>query len=298
MTFENQEDIVRRHYATDENLRIRIETHDKYTVPDRSFADWVLDRITLKGNERILDIGSGPGLYYRKLQKRWENLPDISYIGMDLVPLMLENHPAKDGRGALGVGNVERLPFANNSFDMVMANHMLYHVNDIHKAVKEMRRILKPEGSLVIATNSVNTMPELQVLMRRAIVLLTRGGAAQVRAPELPSDRFALENGTRLLSQYFYAVVRHDLPSALVFPEVEPAMAYLESTRDLREKSLPPDVVWDDVMMIMRQQINQLVKHLGELVINKATGVLIASEKGGFIGEFVEHRNGAVKAEK
>jgi SAM-dependent methyltransferase len=221
-------------------------------------------------------------------------MPDIQYVGMDLLGMMLEHHPAQNGRGELGIGNIEKLPFADASFDVVMANHMLYHVNDIHQAVIEMRRVLKPDGILVAASNSVNTMPELQVLMRRAIVLLTRGGAAQVRAPELPSDRFALENGTRILAQYFYAVVRHDLPSALVFPEVDPAMEYLESTRDLREKSLPTDVVWDDVMMIMRQQINQLVKHLGELVINKSTGVLIASVKGGFITEFVKRQENAV----
>ena len=48
-----------------------------------------------------------------------------------------------------------------------------------------------------------------------------------------------------------------------------------------------PDVVWEDVMMIMRQQINQLIKHLGELVINKQAGVLLASDDGKFIGDFV-----------
>jgi hypothetical protein len=66
-------------------------------------------------------------------------------------------------------------------------------------------------------------------------------------------------------------------------------MSYLESTRDLREPQLPPDVAWDDVMVIMRQQITHLINHLGELVINKLTGVLIASDNGGFIHEFVEH---------
>ena len=295
MISENQEDIVRRHYATDDHLRIRIETHDKYTIPNRSFAEWVLKRLNFKGNERILDIGCGPGLYYGKMKKQGIT-DDITYVGMDLIDSMLERHPAKAEGGKLGLGNIEQLPFATDSFDVVMANHMLYHVNDVHKAVKEMRRVLKPDGILAVATNSVNTMPELQVLMRRAIVLLTRGGAAQVRAPQMPSDRFALENGTRILAQYFYAVVRHDLPSALVFPDVEPAMAYLESTRDLRENSLPSDVVWDDVMMIMRQQINQLVKHLGELVINKQAGLLVASDNGGFISEFIAHRNGTAVA--
>jgi SAM-dependent methyltransferase len=285
MTSENQE-MVRRHYATDENLRIRQETHDKYTIPDRSFADWVLDRIDWTGGETLLDVGCGPGLYYSKIAKR---PTDLHYHGIDLIESMVKRHPGLDQRVPITIGDVADMPYADDTFDIVMANHMLYHVDDVDRSVGELRRVLKPRGLIAVATNSMNTMPELQVLMRRAIVLLTRSGAAQVRAPELPSDRFALENGTRVLSRHFFAVVRHDLPSDLVFSDVEPAMAYLESTRDLREPFLPEDVVWDDVMMIMRQQINQLIKHLGELRITKQAGVLIASEDGGFIGDFV-HR--------
>lgn len=287
MNSENSEQIVRRHYATDEHLRIRQETHAKYTVPDRSLADWVLERVRWRGDEAVLDVGCGTGLYYDKLIERH---PDIRYVGIDLVNVMLQGHSGYENKSMLMQSDAQQLPFPDASFDVVMANHMLYHVEDVEAAVSELARVLRPDGQLVVAANSINTMPEMQVLMRRAIVLLTRGGAAQVRAPELPTDRFALENGTRMLSRHFFAVVRHDLPSALVFPEVEPAMAYLESTRDLRETSLPQDVVWEDVMMIMRQQINQLVKHLGELVISKQAGVLIASERGGFISTYVEKR--------
>ena len=277
----NHDDLVRRQYATDINLRIRQETHNKYSVPDRSFAEWVLSRAQLRGGERILDIGCGNGIYYEKIQQKKLSL---EYVGLDLLGAMVENHPIRTSEGNLALANAQDLPFEDNSFDVVMANHTLHHISDMDKAISEARRVLKPNGVFVVATNSMNTMPELQVLMRRAIVLLTRTGAAQVRAPQMPSDRFALENGIRLLSQHFYAVVRHDLPSALVFPDVDPAMAYLESTRDLREPALPEDVIWEDVMMIMRQQINQLIKHLGELVINKYLGVLLASDDGGFIG--------------
>ena len=56
----------------------------------------------------------------------------------------------------------------------------------------------------------------------------------------------------------------------------------------MREAQLPDDVIWEDVMMIMRQQINQLIKHLGELVINKQSGVLIATDNGGQLGEFLQ----------
>lgn len=289
----NHDDLVRRQYATDINLRIRQETHNKYSVPDRSFAEWVLNRAQLRGGERVLDLGCGNGIYYEKIQQKEL---ELDYVGIDLLEAMIENHPIRKAGGNLTLADAQELPFEDNSFDVVMANHTLHHISDMDKAISEARRVLKKGGVFVVATNSTNTMPELQVLMRRAIVLLTRTGAAQVRAPQMPSDRFALENGIRHLSQHFYAVVRHDLPSALVFPDVEPAMAYLESTRDLRESALPEDVIWEDVMMIMRQQINQLIKHLGELVINKYLGVLLASDDGGFIGSQISQMKEEVQS--
>lgn len=279
--------LVREQYATHDNLKIRQEIHEQYTVPKVHFPAWAIERLDLKSDKSILDVGCGTGIYHNALVDTGHA---HRYCGVDLSMGMLAEHSAPD---RVTVSDVVKLPFADDSFDVVMANHMLYHIPDISAAIKEMHRVLKPEGVLMAATNSIHTMPELQVLMRRAIVLLTRHGPAQVRAPALPSDEFALENGSRILAKHFYAVVRHDLPNTLVFPDVEPAMAYLESTRNLREAQLPPDVVWEDVMMIMRQQINQLIKHLGELVINKQIGVLIASDDGGFVHEFVQAQIGA-----
>jgi hypothetical protein len=70
-------------------------------------------------------------------------------------------------------------------------------------------------------------------------------------------------------------------------------MQYLESMRDLRQDSLPDDVDWEDMMLIMRQQITQLMKHLGKIEVNQISGTLIASDRGGFIREFVEISNTA-----
>lgn len=276
-------DSVQRHYASDANLRIRQETHDKYTVPQVDYVDWCLSAHRWRGDERVLDLGCGPGLYARKLLDRY---PKLDYYGFDLLPAMLSNHPA---RQRTAIADAVQIPFASASFDLVMANHVLHHIEDVPTVLSEMRRVLKPDGILMAATNSTQTMPELQVLMRRAIVLLTRHSAVNVRPPAIPSDHFALENGTRMLARHFFAVVRHDLPADLVFPDVEPAMTYLESTRALREPQLPDDVQWDDMMLIMRQQINQLIKHMGELVIHKLSGVLLATNRGGFIHEYIEH---------
>lgn len=278
--------LVREQYATHDNLKIRQEIHEQYTVPQVHFPAWAIERLDLDAEKTILDVGCGTGIYHKAIM---ETGHAHHYVGIDLSTGMLAEHEARD---RVASADVLQLPFANDSFDVIMANHMLYHVSDIDAAITEIHRILKPGGVVMAATNSIHTMPELQVLMRRAIVLLTRHGPAQVRAPALPSDDFALENGSRILAKHFYAVVRHDLPNTLVFPDVEPAMAYLESTRNLREAQLPQDVVWEDVMMIMRQQINQLIKHLGELVINKQIGVLLASDNGGFVRGFVQAQNG------
>jgi hypothetical protein len=83
-------------------------------------------------------------------------------------------------------------------------------------------------------------------------------------------------------------VVRHDLPGTLVFPSVEPVMAYLESTRSVREPQLPETIHWEDLMLVMREQVNRVMNHFGQLVVNKVTGVLIASNTGGFIREFAQ----------
>lgn len=275
-------DAIRRYYATDENLRIHDETHEKYAVPKRDFARWALETLDWQGNEAVLDIGAGRGGYFTRLI---DLAPGISYYALDLSQYMLVNHPAA---ACLTLSDAMKLPYADQAFDVVMANHVLYHLEDIDGGLEEIKRVLKPGGKMLAATNSIHTMPELQVLIRRAIVLLSSNGAAQAHPPGLPSDAFALENGTRMLARHFFAVVRYDLPSQLVFTEIEPAIAYLESMRGLRQQSLPDDVEWDNMMLIMRQQIAQLIQLMGKLEISQTSGMLIASDRGGFIQEFVE----------
>ncbi|MFO7322935.1 MAG: class I SAM-dependent methyltransferase [Chloroflexota bacterium] len=275
-----------KYLETGESLRCRQEIYDRYSVPRVDFQRWVLERVNWRGDEHVLDAGCGEGNYVEALAQL---CPDVKYTGIDLSHVMLDRHP--DSRHTT-VGDVEHLPFPDNTFDVVMANHMLFLVSDRNRALREFHRVLKPEGVLLAATNSMHTMPEIQALMRRALVLLGASGKGQVQPPQFPHHAFSLENGTRQLAHHFYAVVRYDLPTALVFPDVDPVMAYLENTRELREPYLPPGVSWDDLMMVMREQIIALLTHFGELVINKISGVLVASDRGGFIHDFVDQRNG------
>ncbi len=280
----NNPEAVRRMYLTDDALRVRQETHDRFTVPPTNFVNWALSCIKWRGDEVILDVGAGPGRWYENLQERH---PQTTYYGLDLYPGMIHRHPAPS---TLNISDAQNLPFANNSFDIVMANHVLFHIPDMEQAVNEFHRVLKPGALLITSTNSLHNMPELQVLMRRAITLLVPPGTTNIQIPGAHTDMFTLESGTRLLSRHFYAVVRYDLPSQLIFPEVEPVMAYMESTRSVREPQLPQGVLWDDVMLIVREQVNRLLEHFGELVVNKLAGVLIATDQGDFIHDYLAHQ--------
>lgn len=280
--FANDPQAVGRMYINDEALRIRQETHELYSEPKTDFTEWALNAVTWQGDETVLDVGSGPGRYYAALHTRY---PDIDYYACDLYAPMVQTHPLK---GSLALADAQRLPYPDATFDVVMANHMLFHVPDVERALRELRRVVKPDGFVMATTNSIHTMPEFQALMRRAITLLSPPGTANVRVPGQHTDPFTLESGTRLFSRHFYAVVRYDLPRALVFPSAEPALAYLNSTRSVREAELPQGVNWDEMMMIVREQIGRLIDHFGELTVNTLSGLLVATDRGDFIGEYTD----------
>lgn len=285
MSPDNNLDPLQQQYATTEAWQIRIETHQKYSFPKIDFPTWTMNLVQLRGDESILDVGCGPGQYYSFLR---EHYPNVTYTGLDYSFAMIADHPGSD---TLVRGKMDHLPFADDSFDVVMANHVLYFAPDVEQAIVEMQRVLKPGGVFVAATSSIQTMPQFRELFRRAILLVSPPGVSRdVSVPEGLHRRFSLENGSRMLSKHYYAVVRHDLPGAFVFSQVDPILDYLESTRSVREQQLPDNVSWDQVMLIMREQITNLIASLQTLVVDKLTGVLIATDSGGFIEGYLEAR--------
>jgi ubiquinone/menaquinone biosynthesis C-methylase UbiE len=270
--------LTKEAYATDELLAIRYRTHELYSQPKVDFPRWVMHALSWRGDEWVLDVGAGPGAYFELVR---ELIPNGCLIAGDLSFGM-----ARQARAAhphvLNL-DAQRLPFADHSFDMVLANHMLYHVPDLRRALDEISRVLRPDGCLIAATNSAETMPEFDTLARRACALL--GYPKQKFRPA--HSQFSLENGTVLLARHFRAVARYDLPSAFHFPEVEPVMAYLNSLQPLNAFQLPDDVSWEAFMDVMEKQVTRLIRAFGELEVHKLAGALVATNGGGFAAEYL-----------
>lgn len=279
----------KRFYETDRALRELQEEREKFALPRIDFATWALTGLRWRGDERVLDVGCGYGAYYDRLVQRH---PDIAYFGLDQSVGMLAQHAAR-ASSRLMVGDALHLPFETGTFDVVMANHMLYHIPDLEAAIQEIKRVLKPDGVLMATTHSNQTMPEIRTLIRRAMIILTRANPSTVRPPTAVSDLFSLESGTRLLSRHFYGVCRFEIPSTLFFRTEADFVGYLGQMRELLELALPNDVTWDGVVEVLREQVSQFIYQLGDMPVSRLAGVLIASNQGDFLRGFLQVRDQA-----
>jgi len=117
------------------------------------------------------------------------------------------------------VSDIQAMPFADATFDVVVANHMLYHVQDREKALSEVHRVLKVDGHFYAATNGPNHMREvfslLQEFDRRCEMEILR--------------IFNLANGAEQLSGFFSQVNLHHYEDALLVTAAEPLAAYAVS---------------------------------------------------------------------
>jgi SAM-dependent methyltransferase len=116
------------------------------------------------------------------------------------------------------------LPFADASFDTVIANHMLYHVPDLPRALAEIQRVLKPAGHFYATTIGRQHMHELDELIRRSWPDSPWKGMRKT----VP---FSLDNGQAILSPFFTHVTLHNYEDSLEVTEAEPLVDYAFSGR-------------------------------------------------------------------
>ena len=106
-------------------------------------------------NCKFLDVGCGTGYAMRKAQKEL----DCECFGVDPVPgAHGVGRNSKESIDGLNIvqGFSEELPYDNESFDVVYCSHVLEHVNDEYKSLLEMKRVLKPNGVLIIGMPTSN----------------------------------------------------------------------------------------------------------------------------------------------
>jgi SAM-dependent methyltransferase len=266
-----------RLYANSTPLACRIKTHQRYTVPRVDFVQWVLDLICWAGDEYVLDIGCGSGSYVEPVAERLTgstgSLTRVTrHIIGDLSLGMLRDLRRTTDLPTINL-NATSLPITADSYDVVLANHVLHNVPDVNQAVEECRRVLRKKGWLLAATNSQSTMAELAALIRAGY---DRLGVPLSVLPDKPFRNFSLENGKTILNRQMAYVERHILHSALVFREAEPLLAYVNSTRGIYEPDLPNTASWDALLAVWHDMIADHIALHGEFRVGKVSGAFVA----------------------
>lgn len=204
-------------YRTDANLRARIDLHQRFSTAKEDWHRWLFDRVAPPAGARILEVGCGPAEFWKQNLDRID--PSWELTLTDLSPGMLEAARAVLGdRAEYRVADAQELPFADQSFDVVLASHMLYHVPDRPKAFGEIQRVLAPGGVFHAATNGNGHLQEL----------------GDLTADWLAFDRhvkaFGLESGPPQLEPFFVDLHVERVDAELRITEVEPVLAYLRSS--------------------------------------------------------------------
>ena len=103
----------------------------------------------LRDGQRVLDVGCGPGNITADLARV---APGIDITGVDLPADVIATAQAEHGgeHVRFEVGDVYELQFADATFDVVFAHQVLQHLSDPVAALREMRRVLRPGGTVAV----------------------------------------------------------------------------------------------------------------------------------------------------
>jgi SAM-dependent methyltransferase len=210
-------------YADSANLSARAQLHERYHTASEPWFPWVANRIDWPPAARVLDAGCGTGWLWEETAGL---LPaDLTLTLSDLSPGMVtEAEEAARGAGltvvATRVADTQDLPFEDRSFDVAVANHMLYHLPDPDRGVTELARVLDDGGTLLTTTNGPRHLMELNDL---------RAELFGVDSQDETTAVFGRVSGRAHLEAHFESVRWHDFPDELACTDPDDVVTYLLS---------------------------------------------------------------------
>lgn len=127
-----------------------------YNMCKKDYPD-VLTELEKENFTDLLDCGCGTAPMLTLLHEKY---PEKHYTGIDLTPKMIEMAKAKKMKGVeLVVGDCENLPFAENSFDVVICCQSFHHYPNVQDFFNSVYRVLRPGGRLILRDMTMSTAP-------------------------------------------------------------------------------------------------------------------------------------------
>ena len=261
--FTDQQYLKTDQYRDSSNLDARVVIHQRFSTNSYGWFKWVFDTLlTLPDNAKILELGCGHALLWKENANRipagWNiTLSDLSSGMLDAAwrNLVVTGRAFK-----FEEIDAQSIPYDDETFDAVIANHMLYHVPDRSKAIGEIKRVLKHDGYLIATTVGDNHMKEMMDWLRIVDIEKSFGSFA---------NPFTLENGLDQLNQFFAYVTISRYADSLRVTDVEPIMAYMRSSIRASELS-------EEELENVRRDLQDELKTKSKISITKDSGLFKA----------------------
>ena len=263
--FTDQQYLTTDQYKDSSNLDARIAIHRKFSTNPQGWHNWVFDQLLkLPTDANILELGCGPAYLW---QENTDRIPANWTITLtDLSDGMLDSA----WRNLVVTGRsfkFERIDaqspaYADETFDVVIANHMLYHVPDRKKALTEINRVLKNGGCLIATTVGANHMKEMYGWLRRV---------NKNPRPDMFTNPFTLESGFAQLQEVFPNVEKTQYVDNLRVTTLQPLMDYIRS-------SIPADDISKLEFETLEKELSVSLKKDGEIFVSKDSGLFKAAK--------------------
>jgi len=250
-------------YRDSSNLDARVAIHQRFSTNSYGWFKWVFDAVAkLTDNARILELGCGPGYLWKENVDRipagWHiTLSDLSSGMLDAAwrNLVVTGRAFK-----FEEIDAQSIPYENDTFDVVIANHMLYHVPDPSKAIRDLKRVLKHGGCLIATTVGENHMKEMMDWLQMVSI---------GKSFESFANPFTLENGLDQLKQFFAHVMVSRYSDGLQVTDIEPIMAYIRSSIRASELS-------EEELENVRRDLQDELMTKSKIFITKDSGLFKA----------------------
>lgn len=248
--------------AWNSNSRTLLNQH--FSTAEGSWNRWFFDQLDLPGSALILELGCGSGDLWSvnagRIPEGWEmTLTDFSTTMLNNARRNLRH---LDRNVSFELFNANAIPIENDTFDAVIANHLLFYMADWESGIGEMARVLKPGGRLYASTTEENHLKEMSGLVDDFDPEADFWGIQ-------PAEPFYLENGSEEIGKHFAHVETRRYDDHLEVDEADPLVDFILST------NAKSRLVGDRLIAFI-DHVESRIRADGKISITKDEGLFVA----------------------
>lgn len=271
--FFNKNVVKEFYYKNSAKLFIRLSAWKKFGVNRHSLNDWLwsllkLRQILKKPKISILDIGCGTGEMLALFKKKQSNL---NIYGIDVSPRMIKKAAYKNKKSKQNfiLSDAAKLPYENDFFDITTAIFVLHHVPKLPETIKELLRVTKKSGLIMIADGDYEVREGLNAVYYSAIKkadlpVFMKNTSAYLRTSKKRIEQILSKLNVKKRLQIY--------KNKMVFRDVKEVLRYFQSGMMYRNTCGPTDKrvtarQWRQLYQEVRYRVSDEIEEKGKFIV-------------------------------